>query len=89
MVNSNLIGSVRKALEKLNLSVFPNLNWCRSLKLDYLNLYLIHWSIGVKSEKWYMPYSECLVPFNLKDVWAAMEEAHRLGPTKSIFLARS
>ncbi|KAK7368369.1 hypothetical protein VNO80_10394 [Phaseolus coccineus] len=38
----------------------------------------------VKPEKWYMPYSECLVPFNLKGVWAAMEEAHRLGPTKSI-----
>ncbi|CAJ1939786.1 unnamed protein product [Sphenostylis stenocarpa] len=60
-------------------------NSLQCLKLDYLDLYLIHWPISAKPEKRYMPYSEeCLVPFDLKGVWAAMEEAHRLGLTKSI-----
>ncbi|XP_029125528.1 NAD(P)H-dependent 6'-deoxychalcone synthase [Cajanus cajan] len=55
----------------------------QSLKLDYLDLYLIHWPLSAK--KWDIPYSEeCLVPFDLKGVWAAMEECHKLGLTKSI-----
>ncbi|KAK7400888.1 hypothetical protein VNO78_12197 [Psophocarpus tetragonolobus] len=57
----------------------------QSLKLDYLDLYLVHWPISAKPGMRDMPYSEeCLVPFDLKGVWAAMEECHKLGLTKSI-----
>lgn len=80
--NSN---SNQRTIWKTVLKFCQNLNWCRSLKLDYLDLYLIHWPITAKPGMWEMPYSEeSLVPFDLKSVWAAMEECHKLGLTKSI-----
>ncbi|XP_027368960.1 NAD(P)H-dependent 6'-deoxychalcone synthase-like isoform X1 [Abrus precatorius] len=58
----------------------------QALKLDYLDLYLIHWPMSAKpgnSDNW--PYAEeQLTPFDLKGVWEAMEECHNLGLTKSI-----
>ncbi|KAL2327022.1 hypothetical protein Fmac_020449 [Flemingia macrophylla] len=55
------------------------------LKLEYLDLYLIHWPISVKPGDWEIPYSEELITtFDLKGVWAEMEECQKLGFTKSI-----
>ncbi|KAL2322111.1 hypothetical protein Fmac_026490 [Flemingia macrophylla] len=56
-----------------------------SLKLEYLDLYLIHWPIAVKSGNWNFPYpEEALTTFDLKGVWKAMEECQKLGLTKCI-----
>lgn len=55
------------------------------LKLEYLDLYLIHWPISVKPGDWEIPYTEELITtFDLKGVWIAMEECHKLGLVKSI-----
>ncbi|XP_020219411.1 NAD(P)H-dependent 6'-deoxychalcone synthase [Cajanus cajan] len=55
------------------------------LKLEYLDLYLIHWPISVKPGDWEIPYTEELITtFDLKGVWIAMEECHKLGLAKSI-----
>ncbi|XP_027338875.1 NAD(P)H-dependent 6'-deoxychalcone synthase-like [Abrus precatorius] len=57
----------------------------QSLKLEYLDLYLIHWPIAVKPGKWEFPYlEEALTSFDLEGVWIAMEECQKLGLTKSI-----
>lgn len=66
--------------------VLPALqNSLRALKLEYLDLYLIHWPISVKPGDWELPYSEDLITtFDLKGVWKAMEECQKLGLTKSI-----
>ncbi|KAK9008130.1 hypothetical protein V6N11_075032 [Hibiscus sabdariffa] len=61
----------------------------QNLKLDYLDLYLIHWSIclkkrseGVSGDRAYV-----VLPMDLRSVWAAMEDCQRLGFTKSIGLS--
>ncbi|KAK9090527.1 hypothetical protein Sjap_023704 [Stephania japonica] len=58
----------------------------KNLGLDYLDLYLIHWPVSSnKPGKYDFPVAkEELVPMDYKSVWAAMEEVHRLGLTKSI-----
>ncbi|KAK7278904.1 hypothetical protein RJT34_23943 [Clitoria ternatea] len=57
----------------------------QTLKLDYLDLYLVHWPISVKPGDWETPYGEELITtFDLKGVWAAMEECQKIGLTKSI-----
>jgi diketogulonate reductase-like aldo/keto reductase len=57
----------------------------QNLKLEYLDLYLIHWPISVKPGNWEIPYAEELITtFDLKGVWKAMEECQKLGLTKSI-----
>ncbi|TKY73087.1 NAD(P)H-dependent 6'-deoxychalcone synthase [Spatholobus suberectus] len=57
----------------------------RSLELEYLDLYLIHWPIAVKPGDWKLPYpEEALTSFDLKGVWKAMEECQKLGLTKCI-----
>ncbi|KAH1147867.1 hypothetical protein GYH30_042823 [Glycine max] len=57
----------------------------RSLKLEYLDLYLIHWPIAVKPGDWEFPYpEEAVTSFDLKGVWKAMEECQKLGLTKCI-----
>lgn len=59
--------------------------YCRTLKLEYLDLYLIHWPVSVKPGNWEMPYGEELITtLDLKGVWVAMEECQKLGLTKSI-----
>ncbi|KAL1363703.1 hypothetical protein HN51_011901 [Arachis hypogaea] len=66
--------------------VLPALqNSLRSLGLEYLDLYLIHWPISAKPKLKKFPYDDDdLVPFDLKGVWASMEECHNLGLTKSV-----
>ncbi|KAK7392880.1 hypothetical protein VNO78_21330 [Psophocarpus tetragonolobus] len=55
------------------------------LKLEYLDLYLIHWPISVKPGDWETPYTEDLITtFDLKGVWIAMEQCQKLGLAKSI-----
>ncbi|GMY26718.1 non-functional NADPH-dependent codeinone reductase 2-like isoform X2 [Fagus crenata] len=57
----------------------------RTLRLEYLDLYLIHWPISVTPGKWEFPFDkQDLMPMDFKSVWAAMEECQRLGLTKSI-----
>ncbi|KAK4589595.1 hypothetical protein RGQ29_020246 [Quercus rubra] len=59
----------------------------RTLQLEYLDLYLIHWPISVTPGQICMgrPFDkQDLMPMDFKSVWAAMEECQRLGLTKSI-----
>lgn len=67
-------------------SVVPALqNTLKNLKLDYLDLYLIHWPLSVKQGKgWFPVEKEDLLPINLKSVWEDMEKCQDLGLTKSI-----
>ncbi|BAT79858.1 hypothetical protein LR48_Vigan04g024400 [Vigna angularis] len=56
-----------------------------SLKLEYVDLYLIHWPISVKPGTWDFPFpEEALTSFDLKGVWQAMEECQKQGLTKLI-----
>ncbi|KAJ9152985.1 hypothetical protein P3X46_026482 [Hevea brasiliensis] len=57
----------------------------KNLKLDYLDLYLVHWPVSVKPGEYELPVKQKdLIPFDLKSVWEAMEECQKLGLTKSI-----
>ncbi|KAH1122189.1 hypothetical protein J1N35_005349 [Gossypium stocksii] len=56
-----------------------------NLKLEYLDLYLIHWPVSLKPGKWEFPFKkEDLGPVDLKSEWEAMEECQALGLTKSL-----
>ncbi|KAL6544800.1 hypothetical protein OROMI_023662 [Orobanche minor] len=58
-----------------------------NLKLDYIDLYLIHWPVAVTQESAFeYPVSnkKNVVSFDCKAVWSVMEEAQRLGLVKSI-----
>ncbi|KAB2045424.1 hypothetical protein ES319_D01G160900v1 [Gossypium barbadense] len=56
-----------------------------NLKLEYLDLYLIHWPVSLKPGKWEFPFmKEDLGPIYLKSEWEAMEECQALGLTKSL-----
>ncbi|OVA09113.1 Aldo/keto reductase [Macleaya cordata] len=57
----------------------------RKLKLEYLDLYLIHWPLSIKPDNYdFPPPKEELLPMDFKSVWVAMEECQKLGLTKSI-----
>ncbi|KAK9934584.1 hypothetical protein M0R45_021721 [Rubus argutus] len=57
----------------------------QNLQLEYLDLYLIHWPISAPPGKLTLSIAEKdLMPMDFKGVWADMEEAQRLGLTKSI-----
>ncbi|KAI4308445.1 hypothetical protein L6164_031522 [Bauhinia variegata] len=57
----------------------------KTLQLEYLDLFLIHWPISAKPGKVTYPIEQTeLVPFDVKGVWEAMEECQRLGLTKAI-----
>ncbi|KAI4308449.1 hypothetical protein L6164_031526 [Bauhinia variegata] len=57
----------------------------KTLQLEYLNLYLIHWPICAKPGKFSFPIdAEELIPLDLKVVWTAMEECQRLELTRAI-----
>ncbi|XP_014499003.1 NAD(P)H-dependent 6'-deoxychalcone synthase-like [Vigna radiata var. radiata] len=70
---------------------FPNLvlpaihKTLQCLKLEYLDLYLIHWPISVNPGTFDFPFpEEALASFDLKGVWQAMEECQKQGLTKFI-----
>ncbi|OMO78178.1 hypothetical protein COLO4_24817 [Corchorus olitorius] len=57
----------------------------QNLKLEYLDLFLIHWPISSKPGAYEFPIKEeDLIPMDFNTVWAGMEECQRLGLTKSI-----
>ncbi|KAJ4711022.1 Aldo/keto reductase [Melia azedarach] len=58
----------------------------RTLQMEYIDLFLIHWPISAKpSDKYVCPIAkEDLLPMDFKGVWEGMEECQRLGLTKSI-----
>ncbi|XP_060214402.1 non-functional NADPH-dependent codeinone reductase 2-like [Lycium barbarum] len=57
----------------------------QNLKMDYIDLYLIHWPVSSKPGIHEYPIKkEDLLPMDFKSVWAAMEECQKLGLTKSI-----
>ncbi|KAL7241882.1 hypothetical protein ACSBR1_014456 [Camellia fascicularis] len=66
--------------------VLPSLQkTLRELKLEYLDLFLIHWPISIKPGAIEIPpKTEDIVPMDFKSVWEAMEDCQRQGLTKSI-----
>ncbi|KAL6596019.1 hypothetical protein ACP70R_047383 [Stipagrostis hirtigluma subsp. patula] len=57
----------------------------RNLQMDYLDLYLIHWPVTMKAGRYTAPFTaEDFEPFDMRGVWAAMEECHRLGLARAI-----
>ncbi|KAG6474322.1 deoxymugineic acid synthase 1-like [Zingiber officinale] len=60
-------------------------NTLRNLKMEYLDLYLIHWPMCLKPGAAPFPVkAKDILPLDLKSVWEAMEECQRLGLTRSI-----
>ncbi|KAK2994376.1 hypothetical protein RJ640_029491 [Escallonia rubra] len=66
--------------------VLPALqNTLRNLKLEYLDLYLVHWPVCLKPGSFEYPSKlENILPLDIKSVWTAMEECQTLGLAKSI-----
>ncbi|KAE8722656.1 D-galacturonate reductase [Hibiscus syriacus] len=57
----------------------------KNLRLDYLDLYLIHWPVSSKPGIYEFPIKqEDFFPMDFNAVWKAMEDCQRLGLTKSI-----
>uniref|UniRef100_K7MVA9 Chalcone reductase CHR5 n=1 Tax=Glycine max TaxID=3847 RepID=K7MVA9_SOYBN len=57
----------------------------RTLQLEYIDLFLIHWPIATKPGKVVYPIEVSeIVEFDMKGVWGSMEECQRLGLTKAI-----
>ncbi|KAL6192413.1 hypothetical protein ACLB2K_033503 [Fragaria x ananassa] len=60
-------------------------NTLKNLGLEYLNLYLIHWPVSLKTPSYDFPINkDHLLPMDFKGVWEAMEECQKLGLTQSI-----
>ncbi|XP_047318982.1 deoxymugineic acid synthase 1-B-like [Impatiens glandulifera] len=56
-----------------------------NLKLEYVDLYLIHCPFSITPGKYeYPPNQEDVLEMDYKGVWTAMEECHKLGLAKSI-----
>lgn len=57
----------------------------QNLKLECLDLFLIHWPVSCKPGTYEFPIKEeNFLPMDFNSVWAAMEECQRLNLTKSI-----
>ncbi|CAI8616859.1 unnamed protein product [Vicia faba] len=57
----------------------------KKLGLEYVDLYLIHWPVRLKQDAVGFNFTgEDTIPIDIKGVWEAMEEGHRLGLAKSI-----
>jgi len=57
----------------------------QKLQMEYVDLYLVHWPMSVKPSKPHLFMKrEDIVPMDLRGVWEAMEECHRLGLAKMI-----
>lgn len=67
-------------------SVLPAINkTLKNLKMDYVDLYLIHWPVSSKSGIYEYPIKkEDFIAMDFQAVWTAMEECQRIGLTKSI-----
>lgn len=60
-------------------------NTLKNLRLEYLDLYLIHWPLSLKPGSYDFPLNkDHILPMEFKGVWEAMEECQKLGLTKSI-----
>ncbi|XAR48033.1 hypothetical protein NMG60_11030726 [Bertholletia excelsa] len=56
-----------------------------NLKMEYLDLYLIHWPVSSKAGVYEYPVKkEDFLPMDSEKVWASMEECQRLGLTRAI-----
>nr|DAD35869.1 TPA_asm: hypothetical protein HUJ06_006509 [Nelumbo nucifera] len=57
-----------------------------NLKLEYVDLFLIHWPLRLSQEVRQLPIiqKEHILPLDLKSVWEGMEQCQALGLTKSI-----
>ncbi|XP_062113203.1 non-functional NADPH-dependent codeinone reductase 2-like [Humulus lupulus] len=66
--------------------VLPALNKSlKTLGLEYVDLYLIHWPVSVKMGVHEFPVKKNeIVPMDIKLVWEDMEECHNLGLAKAI-----
>ena len=60
------------------------MNDCRTLGLEYIDLYLIHYPVRLKGEKRMVFTSEDIIPLDMSTVWEAMEKCQSLGLAKSI-----
>ncbi|XP_042039531.1 protein REDOX 2-like [Salvia splendens] len=77
--------AVERGLIKSRCEVFVTSKLNVDLKLDYVDLYLIHWPIRMKQDANVSNLKgEDLLHFNVKEVWEAMEECCKLGLAKSI-----
>lgn len=57
----------------------------RKLKLQYVDLYLIHWPVRLRQDVEGFNFTgEDVIPFDIKGTWKAMEDCYRLGLAKSI-----
>uniref|UniRef100_A0A0E0KB13 NADP-dependent oxidoreductase domain-containing protein n=1 Tax=Oryza punctata TaxID=4537 RepID=A0A0E0KB13_ORYPU len=57
----------------------------RNLQMEYVDLYLVHWPVSMKPGRYKAPFTaDDFVPFDMRAVWEAMEECHRLGLAKAI-----
>lgn len=57
----------------------------KKIKLDYIDLYLIHWPVSTKPGTYAFPMKkEDFMPMDFKAVWADMEECQRKGLARSI-----
>ncbi|XP_064949236.1 non-functional NADPH-dependent codeinone reductase 2-like [Musa acuminata AAA Group] len=56
----------------------------RTLGLEYIDLYLIHYPVRLKGEKRMVFTGEDMIPLDMPTVWEAMEKCQSLGLAKSI-----
>ncbi|KAK3144656.1 hypothetical protein QOZ80_4AG0315980 [Eleusine coracana subsp. coracana] len=66
--------------------VLPSLReTLQNLKMEYVDLYLIHWPVRMKPGPRTFPSKrEDALPFDFEGVWRAMEECQRLGLARAI-----
>lgn len=58
---------------------------CSNLQMEYVDLYMVHWPVTMKAGRYSAPFTEeDFEPFDMRGVWEAMEECHRLGLAKAI-----
>lgn len=56
-----------------------------NLQMEYVDLYMVHWPVTMKAGRFTAPFTpEDFEPFDMRAVWEAMEECHRLGLAKAI-----
>ncbi|KAG8074194.1 hypothetical protein GUJ93_ZPchr0006g43480 [Zizania palustris] len=57
----------------------------RNLEMEYVDMFLVHWPVSLKPGRYKGPFTaDDFAPFDMRAVWEAMEECHRLGLAKAI-----